>query len=133
MNEEQLRGLLAQPRFHRFLEMRLIEADAAARRLRIALPFKSDYCLFDPPGNLHGGIIASLADVAGTFACMMVAGKPTPTINLRVDYLAAPPRPELTATATVLPGGASVLAARIEVAAADGTLVASACGNWLSR
>ena len=35
MNEAQLRALLAQTCFHRFLEMRLIEADVAARRVRV--------------------------------------------------------------------------------------------------
>lgn len=75
----------------------------------------------------HGGAVASLADSVGYWA-MSAANDfaTTPTVDLRVDYL-APATDDLTATATALRNGDSVGVAAVEVTAGDRD-VASARG-----
>lgn len=56
----------------------------------------------------HGGAVASLADSVGYWAVSAAAEfATTPTIDLRVDYL-APVTADMTATATVTRAGSSV-------------------------
>lgn len=75
----------------------------------------------------HGGAVASLADSVGYWA-VSAANEfaTTPTIDLRVDYL-APATDDLTATAAVIRNGSSVGVADVEVET-DETVVATARG-----
>lgn len=75
----------------------------------------------------HGGAVASLADSVGYWA-VSAANEfaTTPTIDIRVDYL-APATDDLTATAVVSRNGASVGVADVEVETHD-TVVATARG-----
>lgn len=75
----------------------------------------------------HGGAVASLADSVGYWA-VSAANEfaTTPTIDLRVDYL-APATDDLTATAAVTRNGSSVGVADVEVETGE-TVVATARG-----
>jgi len=75
----------------------------------------------------HGGAVASLADSVGYWAVSAANDfATTPTIDLRVDYL-APATADLTATAAVIRNGSSVGVADVEVET-DETVVATARG-----
>jgi acyl-coenzyme A thioesterase PaaI-like protein len=39
-------------------------------------------------GQWHGGPIAAIADTVGDYALMMLLGRPSPTVNFRVDIYA---------------------------------------------
>ncbi len=77
----------------------------------------------------HGGAVASLADSVGYWAVSAANDfATTPTIDLRVDYL-APATADLRATATTTRNGASVGTVDVEVVTEDaGDLVATARG-----
>jgi uncharacterized protein (TIGR00369 family) len=75
----------------------------------------------------HGGAIASLADSVGYWAASSVNGfATTPTVDLRLDYL-APATDDLSAEATVTRNGESVGTVDVEVETDDG-VVATARG-----
>jgi uncharacterized protein (TIGR00369 family) len=77
----------------------------------------------------HGGAIASLADSVGYWAVSAANDfATTPTIDLRMDYL-APATEDLTATATVARNGSSVGLVDVDVETAD-TLVAVGRGTF---
>ncbi|HLR55595.1 MAG TPA: PaaI family thioesterase, partial [Actinomycetales bacterium] len=65
---------------------------------------------------IHGGMLATLADVAGDFAVITGVGFAVPTIDLRVDYL-RPARPdmELMAEGNVVKFGRQVSVADVQV------------------
>jgi uncharacterized protein (TIGR00369 family) len=116
--------------FNRFLRMEILAADAAKGTISLKLPFDESFTRIPAAGDYHGGIIASLLDVAGTFAASLVARQATPTMNLRTDFLRAPKRCDLIATARVVRAGRSTIVADVEVADSAGTVFAIARGTW---
>ncbi len=61
--------------------------------------------IFPDAGVYHGGVIASLIDVAGAVACGLPLGRPTPTANFRVDFLKSPAKIDLIATGRLVRSG----------------------------
>src|SRR5258708_35849407 len=59
-------------------------------------------------GQYHGGVIASLIDIAGDFALIAVLGYGVPTINFRVDYLRPATNTDLLAQARVRRAGRTI-------------------------
>lgn len=89
---EKVRELLTAPAYHRWLGLELVDADAG--RVVVGMPYRDEFTA-DPAGSyVHGGLVATLADVAGDFALVTELGYGVPTIDLRVDYL----RPALPGT-----------------------------------
>jgi len=88
-----------------------------------------DPALSSTPETLvaHGGVTSSLADTVAGAAVMSLYEMPTPTIDLRVDYL-APATTDLVAEAAVIRDGGSVAVATVEVRDVDGRHVADARG-----
>jgi len=105
------------------IEVTEVEPGAATGRMPVTSAVSAS------PSELiaHGGAVASLADSVGYWAVSAANDfATTPTIDLRVDYL-APATDDLTATAAVIRNGASVGVADVEVETAD-TVVATARG-----
>lgn len=95
---------------------------------------------------LHGGVIASVLDVAAGLVCVgSVLLRQDPlieeelasrlsrmgTIDLRVDYLRPGRGEHFTATASVLRSGNKVAVARVELHNHDGLHIASATATYL--
>jgi uncharacterized protein (TIGR00369 family) len=86
--------------------------------------------LSNPAGDVaHGGATYALADTVGGAAVMSLSGTVTPTIDMRIDYL-APATTDLVAEAGVVRYGDSVAVVRVEIHDADGTHVATAHGTY---
>jgi uncharacterized protein (TIGR00369 family) len=81
-------------------------------------------------GQFHGGVIASLIDIAGDFALIAVLGFGVPTINLRVDYLRPALNNDLLAAAHVRRAGRSIGVVDIEVTDSTGRLIALGRGCY---
>ncbi len=77
----------------------------------------------------HGGATYALADTVGGTAVMSYTDVPTPTVDMRIDYL-APVTSDLRAEAEVVRFGSSLALARVEVYDDDGTHVATAHGTY---
>ncbi|MEW5421442.1 PaaI family thioesterase [Amorphus sp. 3PC139-8] len=129
MTLDELSGLLSQAEFHKTLKVEAValEADGA---LTLKLPFDEGYTLFKKVGAYHGGVIASLIDVAGTMVCSAVKGRPTPTVDLRVDYLKSPVRCDLYADAVPRRIGRGIGVADVTVRGEDGTVYAIGRGAF---
>ena len=81
--EAKLRG---SP-FQQSLGLSLEQFDAAAQTLSLRAAYGPQVERAVGTGQYHGGVIASLIDIAGDFALIAVLGYAVPTINFRVDYL----------------------------------------------
>lgn len=112
---------------HLGIEVEYAENGEAVGRLPLE-PFHSSNSDTDVA---HGGVISSLADTVGAAAVMSKSGAVTPTIDLRVDYL-APATDDIRAEAEVIRIGSSLGMARVELYAEDGddTHVATAHGTF---
>lgn len=103
--------------------------EAADGRAVVELPMREE--LSSVPGRpiAHGGATYALADTAAGAAVISLHHKPTPTVDMRMDYL-APATADLRAEATVVRDGGSVAAAEVRIEDADGTHVADARGTF---
>ena len=127
---ERLQAMLDGSPFIRLLGMQAVSLDRERQQLVIAMPLAADYERHPGTGQFHGGVIASLIDVAGDFALVILVGGGVPTINLRVDYLRPAGGGDLTATASVRRAGRTIGVVDIDVTDAAGRLVAVGRGCY---
>jgi len=122
--DEPPEGFFAPPYYETLgIEITAIDDGRAEGRLPV------DESVSASPGQpvAHGGAVASLADSVGYWAASSANDfAVTPTVDLRVDYL-APATADLRAEATAVRNGDSVGTVDVEVAA-DGDPVATARG-----
>ncbi|MCC2683704.1 MAG: HotDog protein [Paenibacillaceae bacterium] len=102
-DRERFMQLLQLPRYHQFLGLECVAAEEDSVKLR--LPFREDFLADEAGTYVHGGVIASLIDVAGDFALVTTFGRGLPTVDLRVDYLRPALKEDLFATAVVVKKG----------------------------
>ena len=130
MTLERLQAMLDGSPFIRLLGMQAVSLDRERQQVVIAMPLAADYERHPGTGQFHGGVIASLIDVAGDFALVILVGGGVPTINLRVDYLRPAGGGGLSATATVRRAGRTIGVVDIDVTDAAGRLVAVGRGCY---
>ncbi|MFC7405766.1 PaaI family thioesterase [Georgenia alba] len=124
-----VRELLTSPAYHRWLGLELV--DASDGTVTIGMTCRPDLTADVAGSYVHGGILATLLDVAGDFALVSQLGVGLPTIDLRVDYL-RPARPgdTLLATGTVVRRGRSLGVADSKVVNGDGKELAVGRGVY---
>ncbi|MXZ63347.1 MAG: PaaI family thioesterase [Chloroflexi bacterium] len=126
--QEQLLARIApdEVAFWRTLGIEVVGADEGMARLRI--PARAELET-RRPDTLHGGVLASLIDAAGSAALLTTRAEDDETwagfasTDLNVSYLAAATS-DVTAEARVLRGGRTVVYTTVEVTDAAGTTVA---------
>lgn len=116
--------------FHQLIGLKLEQADAATGIAVLRLPYDSKLSIFPEPGTYHGGVIAALIDVAGAVACGLQTGRPTPTVNFRVDFLKSPAKIDLIATGRLVRAGKSVAVADVEIGDDAGEVYAIGRGTF---
>lgn len=113
------------PPYYETLGIEITDVDDGTAEGRLPV----DESVSAAPGEpvAHGGAIASLADSVGYWAASSANDfAVTPTVDLRVDYL-APATADLRAAGTAIRNGRSVGTVDVEVEA-DGDVVATARG-----
>ncbi|MGA2842595.1 MAG: PaaI family thioesterase [Steroidobacteraceae bacterium] len=130
MTREILEGFLAGSPFQGLLGLRLESFDVNAQTLTLRSVFGPLVERATGTGQYHGGVIASLIDIAGDFALIAVLGYGVPTINFRVDYLRPAMHSDLLAVARVRRAGRTVGVVDIDVADSSGRLIALGRGCY---
>lgn len=80
-----LDGLIRNPPFHQWLGV--VAESAEPGRVVLSVPPNPDFMGNPFVPAIHGGIISSLIDLAGGAALFVELQFPTPTIDMRVDFL----------------------------------------------
>lgn len=132
MTRPELEAMIAGCPFHRQLGIMLEDFDAAMGRLTLSLTAREAFSRDDTRVELHGGIIATLIDIAGDYAVVLKVGQGVPTISLHVDYLRFARGTKAFATATLIKCGRSIAVVDIEVADETGALIAVGRGTYSS-
>lgn len=115
---ERLTDEMERPAFNNWLGVKGVEITPEGE-IHVLLPYRPEFG-FDPSRSIfHGGIIASLIDIAGYAAVAIRSSAPTPTVTLTIDYLAPAIGDELLAKAQVRRSGRSL--SRIDVDVYVGT------------
>ena len=110
-------------------------ADASEGMARLRLPMRPELET-RRPGTMHGGVLASLIDAAGSAALLTTRAEDDETwagfssTDLNVSYLAAA-QSEIVAEGRVLRAGRTVVYTTVEVTDAEGRLVAAGRVTYL--
>ena len=127
---EHLRHELEHPPFHALLKPQAVAADAASGTVVIRLPFSPTLLGAAGANFVHGGVIATLIDMAAHAAVAIRIRRMAPTVDLRIDYLSPAAAADLTATARALRVGRAIARADVEVTGPDGSLYAVGRGTF---
>ncbi len=126
----RLRYEMDLPPFHQVLRPQAIEADPEKGIVVIALGFRDELRRLPDEKSYHGGVIATLIDLAGHAAVAVKIGRMAPTIDLRIDYLRPADGSDLTATAKLIRAGRSVARVDIEITDDQGRQIAIGRGTY---
>jgi uncharacterized protein (TIGR00369 family) len=127
---ETLEAALRGSPFQEILGLRLEDFDVEAQTLTLRAAYGPHVERSAGTGQYHGGVIASLIDVAGDFALIAVLGYGVPTINFRVDYLRPAAKSDLIATARVRRAGRTIGVVDIDVLDDHARLIALGRGCY---
>lgn len=130
---EALNELMSGSPFHRVLGLRVESYEEAAGALMIRLPFNAAIERGPGSGQHHGGVIASLIDIAGDFAVIRELGVGVPTINFRTDYIRPAYNTDLIAHAKVRRIGRTVAVCDVDVISEEGKLLAVGRGTYAAK
>jgi uncharacterized protein (TIGR00369 family) len=133
ITREKLASLLDASPFQRTLGLRLEAFEAGAETVTLRAVYGSHVERSSGTGQYHGGVIASLIDIAGDFALIAVLGYGVPTINFRVDYLRPAANTDLLALARVRRAGRNIGVVDIDVTDSAGRLIALGRGCYSTQ
>jgi uncharacterized protein (TIGR00369 family) len=117
--------------FHLWLGVRLVSLDETG--IAIAMPWRPEFASDAAAPYAHGGILASLVDLAADYALAAKLGRGVPTVDLRVDYHRPALPGLLVARAAIIRVGGTLGTAESRVFDADQNLIASGRGVFLTR
>ncbi len=116
--------------FHGWLGVRLLSL--GPHEIAITMPWRGEFGSDPSSSYAHGGILASLIDLAADYAIAARIGRGVPTVDLRIDYHRAAIPGTMIARATVIKLGATLATAEARIFDATNRLVASGRGVYLT-
>jgi uncharacterized protein (TIGR00369 family) len=126
----RLRHEMQHPPFHDFLRPVARTVDESTGAVTVTLGFRPEFGRSSDSPGFHGGVLASLIDLAGHAAVAVRIGRTAPTIDLRIDYLRSAGEVDLTATARIVRAGRTVAIVDIEVTDPQARLIAIGRGAF---
>ena len=110
--------------YHQLFRPQVIAVDNDKHTLTVKVFWCPEFERQPDTNQWHGGVIASLVDIAGCYALMLVAKGPMLTLNFSTDFLRLAQGAELTATASVRRSGRTAGFVDVDILDDSGTLVA---------
>ena len=126
----RLREELKRPPFHAVLRSKTRRCRSRQRYRHIALDYRDELARAPNDKSFHGGVIATLIDLAGHAAVAVKIGKMAPTIDLRIDYLRPSTGESFVARARLLKVGRMLARVDVDVTDTQGRLIAVGRGSF---
>lgn len=115
---------ISRSSYHQLFRPEVLAVDADAMTLTLRVSMCDQFERQPGTGQWHGGVLASLVDIAGCYALMLVAGGPMLTLNFSTDFLRLAASDHLIAMASVRRVGRTVGFVDVDIRdAADATVV----------
>lgn len=120
---------ISRATFHQLYRPEVLDVDNDAMTLRLRVTMCDTFERQPGTGQWHGGVLASLVDIAGCYALMLVADGPILTLNFSTDFLRPAVSDHLLATAVVRRTGRTVGFVDVEITddAGDVVVTGRAC------
>ena len=110
---ETLAGMVRGCAFHEWLGVELVSLDQTG--IVIRMPWRAEFVSDPDRGYAHGGVLASLVDLAADYAVAARLGRGVPTVDMRVDYHRAVMPGPLVARAAVIKVGGTLATAEARI------------------
>jgi len=130
MTQAELAERLTVAPFHKWLGLELTAMDEDG--ITIQVPWREEFVVNVEVGYTHGGVLATLIDVAADYAIAAKIGRPVPTIDMRVDYHRPAMQGILTVKAQAVKLGGQFSTGDAQVYDDKGKLLASGRGVYLT-
>lgn len=127
---EKLQERLTANAFNAWMGLEILSLDEDS--IEIGLKWREEMISNPKARWTHGGILGALVDVAADFMIAAKVGAPAPTVDMRVDYHRAATPGDLRAVGRIVRLGNTVSTASAEVFDAEGRLIASGRGVYLT-
>jgi len=125
-----LNSILHLAPFHQWLGLRA--AEIAKNSITIEVPWRKEFVSNPQIEATHGGILASLIDLAGLYTIIVAGGSVSATADLHVDYHRAALPGTLIVKTQVLKLGSCVSTARATIHDTDEKILASGRGAYIA-
>ena len=130
MTPDEVEQLLRRSPFHQWLGLKVLKVEADGVELKAT--WREEWVVHPERRYTHGGILASLVDVAADWAMVTRTRRGVPTIDMRVDYHAAAMPGDLIARGRIIKWGNQFSVAEARVFDESGKLLASGRGTYLT-
>ena len=130
LTKEELQERISLAPFHQWLGLKVVEMNEDG--IKLSVPWREEFVVNPKAGYTHGGILATIIDIAADYALAAKIGGPIPTVDLRVDYHRPAMQGELTIEARPIKLGRTFSTAEALVYDSQGTLLASGRGVYHS-
>ena len=130
MTPDEVEQLLRRSPFHQWLGLKVLKVEADGVELKAT--WREEWVVHPERRYTHGGILASLVDVAADWAMVTRTRRGVPTIDMRVDYHAAAMPGDLIARGRIIKWGNQFSVAEVRVFDQGGKLLASGRGTYLT-
>jgi uncharacterized protein (TIGR00369 family) len=127
---ERVQEMILRGPYHQWLGLTVTALDDDGIELKAR--WREEWVVNPERRYTHGGVLASLVDLAADWAMVKRAGRGVPTLDLRVDYHRAAMPGDLTTRGTVIRFGRQISTAEAKIFDAEGKLVASGRGTYLT-
>ncbi len=127
---ERAQELIDRGAYHRWLgiKVKAVHDDG----IELTAKWREEWVVNPERRYTHGGVLAALVDLAADWAMVKKTGRGVPTIDLRIDYHSPAMPGDLTLRGKVVRAGGMVSTAEAHVFDAQGKLVASGRGTYLT-
>jgi uncharacterized protein (TIGR00369 family) len=129
---EFVKNNMAETPFHQWLLPELFEVVADKGIIKIRLPIREEFGRLPGRPELHGGVVAALADIAGHAAIASQLFHSVATIDMRVDYLRLAGGTELVAVGTVIKVGRTIGLVDVRITDDNDRLVAISRNSYVT-
>lgn len=127
---EQIQELITRAPYHKWLGLKVIAVHDDG--IEVKATWREDWVVNLERGFTHGGILAALVDLGADWAMIRKLGRAVPTIDMRVDYHAVALPGDLTIKGQIVRMGSQFSVSEARIFSADGRLLASGRGTYLT-
>ncbi len=130
MTKAELQERITLAPFHNWLGLKVVEMNEDENKVSVTC--REEFVVNPKAGYTHGGILATIIDIAADYALAAKFGAPIPTVDLRIDYHRPAMPGELTVVARPIKLGRTFSTAEAFVYGSQGTFLASGRGVYHS-
>jgi uncharacterized protein (TIGR00369 family) len=127
---EKAQHMIIRGPFHQWLGLHVLALEQDYIEIRAT--WREEWIVNPDRRYTHGGILATLVDLAADWAMIVRTGRGVPTVDLRIDYHRAAMPGDLTAKGRVLKFGSQLSVAEAQVFDGKGAMVASGRGVYMT-